>query len=311
MYLEQERLNEWKAQQGSANAIPPYQPTYNYYGALAMDEYGMAYGAWVATGAIAHQFSTKPKAIAECEAAKPFGKCSIVATVSGGALALAWDARNGRSAWATAETMEDAEQNALRTCGSSSCSIVYWITAPRGSVTRGAGTGGHGWLPGNDEALITAMLQRQQVKLYRAQAGLEKFSFTSRSGIYTSPKEAERVAMDACRTVQQGSCRILQTFADTCGVVTYAKVKGKVQYFVATDADAKQAKNKAMQQCADKWGINSCYFYPAVCTGLAYGYSPSLPYEGLTENEKAQAFESASKGLKEWQKTIEAMPTKP
>ncbi|QRQ81551.1 DUF4189 domain-containing protein [Paralysiella testudinis] len=64
------------------------------------------------------------------------------------------------------------------------------------------------------------------------------------SASYTQKQDAQRSAEELCRAGGQGACTVLQTFADTCGAVAYAKYQGKPQYFTATDADPKQAEQK-------------------------------------------------------------------
>ncbi|MDO5693256.1 MAG: DUF4189 domain-containing protein [Pseudomonadota bacterium] len=297
----------------AAAAAPVYRPpSYSYYGALAMDEYGMAYGGWIASaGLLSNQLSTKPKAIAECEAAKPFGKCSIVATVSGGALALAWNSQNGHSAWATAQELDEAKQAALRQCGSPGCTIAYWQVVPQNTSSRQEGEGSHGWLPGDNAQLVSAMLQRQNVRLHETQIVLDRFAFISTSKDFINPKDAERVMMDSCHAAGLSTCRVAHTYADTCGAVAFAKVKGQPQYFTATDPEPRRAEDTALQQCADQLGTRHCFVYTAQCAGLAYGNRPSHPLTGawkVNEKDKSLLATSAAEAQKDWQGRPEVAP---
>jgi hypothetical protein len=285
---------------------PPPPPTYNWYGALAMDEHGMAYGIYTAPGGfISSKAVINPRAVKECEAAKPFSPCKVVATVTGGVLVLVWDAQQGKAFWATGDDDDQAQQKALAQCGSSSCQVAATLTSPRGTLDNGQGSGRHGWLPGDNHALTTAIMQRQKVSFFNTQVGLKTFGFVTTSASYTQKQDAQRSAEEFCRAGGQGACTVLQTFADTCGAVAYAKYQGKPQYFTATDADPKQAEQKAFRQCVAKFGDNDCYYFDAQCAGLQYGERPAY-YAPPSEKGIADQKRWMQQELERWPKIGEA-----
>ncbi|MBS0482130.1 MAG: DUF4189 domain-containing protein [Proteobacteria bacterium] len=262
---------------------------YDYKGVLAVDDYGMAYGIYVAKKSLFG--SATDLAIRQCQAAKPFGKCRSVASIIGGALALAWDGVRGTSAWATDEDLDAAKQAALRQCGSSDCQIAYWFTSPRRTTSDDPAMSAHGWLPGKNNALIHQMLARQNIRLYGAWAVAERAApqiaqhlMFTRSMV--SAEDARKYAVDACQSdFKLGRCRVVAEFADGCSAVAWAGEPTQPEFFSGTGATEKASLDAAKAPCFAKYG-DRCEISRSVCSGVSYGQFPTR-YLDLSRDERA------------------------
>lgn len=278
----------------------------NAYGALAMDEYGMVFGAYLAPSSLLGSlFSVGPKAQKACEAQNPFAKCRVVGTVSDGSLALVWSDRQNKAFWATDTYLDTAKQKALAQCGDDSCQVRYWMYAPTGVSRWDEGKSDGGWLPANTQAVRT-MLIRSNAPMYRSTCVFEDVGMAmSSEWNHLNPENAERSAKDVCQAAKQGRFRMLKTFSNTIMAIAYGKSSNnKPEYFVAQDPDLKAAKAKVMPQCESKYGTGNCFFVTGE-SGLRYsgdGLDITRDYKPMTEEEKIRMQQEAAGAVAEWEK---------
>lgn len=264
--------------------VPDY---HDYRAALAIDDTGMAYGAYASKVGLIGNLSNNVgnNAVKECQKANPNGKCHVVANVSGGSIALAWDKVRGGLFWATQNDNNvglydlTPEQEALKKCGTADCKVIFWVTAPKGTTAESAPISQHEWLGGN--------ASQSNVHLYGAFTTVgdnEHYAYVT--GMKT-PEDARKITMYDCQnsSLKNKKCEFVTDFVDTCASIAWSVGTNEPEYFVQTAPTPEKAEEKVDTLCRSKYA--NCRVDKGMCSGVMYGQTPKT-FEDFMAEDRAK-----------------------